>query len=75
MTQLTSYSATHKLQQMQEAYTVQDCCCAVAEAKNKFLAYWFPLAATVALILAGTELTGPSMNPAIVRHVQLYVLA
>ena len=42
----------------------------VAEAKNKYLAYWFPLAATVALILAGAELTGPSMNPAIVRQLQ-----
>ncbi|KAL3130429.1 hypothetical protein ABBQ38_008252 [Trebouxia sp. C0009 RCD-2024] len=33
-------------------------------AKNKYLAYWSPLVATVALVITGAELTGPSMNPA-----------
>lgn len=39
---------------------------AVAGAKNKYLAYWSPLVATVALVTTGAELTGPSMNPAFV---------
>ena len=38
----------------------------VAGAKNKYLAYWSPLVATVALVTTGAELTGPSMNPAFV---------
>lgn len=33
-------------------------------AENKYLAYWSPLVATVALVTTGAELTGPSMNPA-----------
>ncbi len=37
-----------------------------AGAKNKYLAYWSPLVATVALVVTGSELTGPSMNPAFV---------
>lgn len=35
-------------------------------AENKYLAYWTPLVATVALVTTGAELTGPSMNPAFV---------
>jgi len=35
-------------------------------AENKYLAYWSPLVATVALVTTGAELTGPSMNPAFV---------
>lgn len=33
-------------------------------ARNKYLAYWTPLVATIALVVTGAELTGPSMNPA-----------
>ena len=43
-----------------------------AGARNKFLAYWAPLVATVALVVSGAELTGPSMNPAFVSP--MYVL-
>ncbi len=34
--------------------------------ENKYMAYWSPLVATVALVTTGAELTGPSMNPAFV---------
>lgn len=44
---------------------------AVAGAKNKYLAYWSPLVATVALVTTGAELTGPSMNPAFVSAAAL----
>lgn len=42
---------------------------AAAGAKNKYLAYWSPLVATVALVITGAELTGPSMNPAFVSPI------
>lgn len=44
---------------------VAEVCC-TAGAKNKYLAYWSPLVATVALVTTGAEFTGPSMNPAFV---------
>ena len=43
----------------------------LAGARNKYLAYWAPLVATVALVVSGAELTGPSMNPAFVGSMSL----
>lgn len=48
---------------------------ASAGAKNKYLAYWSPLIATVALVTTGAEFTGPSMNPAFVSLILLQYIA
>lgn len=37
-------------------------------AANAYVAYWTLMGATLVLVVAGAELTGPSMNPAIVRR-------
>ncbi|KAK9810267.1 hypothetical protein WJX72_007660 [[Myrmecia] bisecta] len=33
--------------------------------KNKYIAFWSPLVATIFLVVAGANLTGPSMNPVV----------